>query len=39
MVSAEDLKAISLANPHHLNQQSQIILGGRMADAMYQIMP
>lgn len=39
MVTAEDLHAISPANPHHLDQPSQIILGGRMADAMYQIMP
>jgi hypothetical protein len=39
MVTAEDLHAISPANPHHLDQPSQLILGGRMADGMYQIVP
>jgi hypothetical protein len=38
MVQAKDLTIMGLGNPH-LNQASQIILGGRMADAMYQIMP
>ena len=38
MVSASDLQTISATN-YHLNQQSQIILGGRLADMMYQIMP
>jgi hypothetical protein len=38
MVSASDLQTISATN-YHLNLQSQIILGGRLADMMYQIMP
>jgi Carbohydrate esterase, sialic acid-specific acetylesterase len=38
MVSASDLQTISATN-YHLNQQSQIILGGRLADAMFQITP
>jgi hypothetical protein len=36
MVSAKDLKAIP-GNPFHLDQESQIILGGRIADAMYNL--
>jgi hypothetical protein len=38
MVSAKDLKAIP-GNPYHLDHATQITLGGRMADAMYQILP
>jgi hypothetical protein len=38
MVSAADLHAIP-GNPFHLDLPSQITLGGRIADAMYQIMP
>jgi hypothetical protein len=38
MVQAKDLTIMGLGNPH-LNQASQIILGGRLADMMYQILP
>ena len=37
MVSAKDLQAIP-GNPYHLNQASQITLGGRLGDAMYQLL-
>jgi hypothetical protein len=39
MVTAMDLSAAGQPFPQeHLNQQSQIILGGRMADAMYLLL-
>jgi hypothetical protein len=39
MVTAMDLSSAGSNSPHHLNTASQVILGGRMADMMYQIMP
>jgi hypothetical protein len=37
MVTASDLSAAGMPRPQeHLNQASQIALGGRMGDAMYQ---
>jgi Carbohydrate esterase, sialic acid-specific acetylesterase len=39
MVDASDLKLIPGDQSGHLDQPSQITLGGRMADAMYQMMP
>ena len=37
MVSAKDLTAIP-GNPYHLDQPSQLTLGGRMGNAMYQLL-
>jgi hypothetical protein len=39
MADASDLHALPAPQNNHLDFNSQVILGGRLADAMYQIMP
>jgi hypothetical protein len=38
MVTAKDLSNKGSNSPHHLNSASRVILGGRMAAAMYQLL-
>jgi Carbohydrate esterase, sialic acid-specific acetylesterase len=38
MVTAKDLSCAGMPSPHHLNQASQIILGQRLGDAMYELL-